>query len=56
MAEYTHPESLVDIDWVAQHGTDPRVRLIEVNVDSSVYGHGISNTLEERHLCKKAYI
>jgi len=40
MAEYAHPESLVTTDWVAQHGRDPNVRLIEVDVDTSAYEQG----------------
>ena len=34
---YIHPEVLVDADWVQAHLNDPRVRLIEVDVDSSAY-------------------
>jgi thiosulfate/3-mercaptopyruvate sulfurtransferase len=37
---YTHPELLVDADWVQAHLRDPRVRLIEVDVDSSAYDQG----------------
>ena len=33
MAEYVHPESLVSTDWVAEHGNDANVRLVEVDVD-----------------------
>ena len=40
MAEYAHPESLVTTDWVARHGRDPNVRLIEVDVDTSAYEQG----------------
>jgi thiosulfate/3-mercaptopyruvate sulfurtransferase len=40
MAEYAHPESLVDTQWVADHGNDPNVRLVEVDVDTSAYGQG----------------
>ena len=40
MAEYAHPESLVSTEWVAQHGSDPNVRLIEVDVDTSAYEQG----------------
>ena len=40
MAEYAHPESLVSTDWVAQHGHDPNVRLVEVDVDTSAYEQG----------------
>ena len=37
---YAHPGSLVDSDWVARHGADPGVRLIEVDVDTSAYETG----------------
>jgi thiosulfate/3-mercaptopyruvate sulfurtransferase len=40
MAEYAHPESLVDTQWVADHGSDPNVRLVEVDVDTSAYEQG----------------
>ena len=37
---YTHPEVLVDADWVEAHVQDPKVRLIEVDVDTSAYEQG----------------
>src|SRR5579864_9488433 len=37
---YTHPEALVDADWVQAHLTDPTVRLIEVDVDTTAYEQG----------------
>ena len=40
MAEYARPESLVDTQWVADHGDDAIVRLVEVDVDTSVYEQG----------------
>jgi thiosulfate/3-mercaptopyruvate sulfurtransferase len=40
MAEYVHPESLVSTDWVAEHGSDANVRLVEVDVDTSAYEQG----------------
>ena len=40
MAEYAHPESLVTTDWVAEHGGDANVRLVEVDVDTSAYEQG----------------
>ena len=40
MAEYAHPESLVSTEWVAEHGTDANVRLVEVDVDTSAYDQG----------------
>ena len=40
MAEYAHPESLVSTDWVAEHGSDANVRLVEVDVDTEAYEKG----------------
>ncbi len=40
MADYAHPESLVSTDWVAEHGSDASVRLVEVDVDTSAYEQG----------------
>jgi len=40
MADYAHPESLVSTDWVADHGSDADVRLVEVDVDTSAYDSG----------------
>ncbi|MGH9739884.1 MAG: sulfurtransferase [Candidatus Acidiferrales bacterium] len=40
MSEYAHPEVLVSTEWVAEHGKDPKVRLIEVDVDTSAYDQG----------------
>ena len=40
MSEYAHPEVLVSTDWVAQHQNDPKVRIVEVDVDTSAYGEG----------------
>ncbi|MDE3110722.1 MAG: sulfurtransferase [Acidobacteriota bacterium] len=40
MSEYAHPEVLVTTEWVAEHGKDPNVRLIEVDVDTSAYDQG----------------
>ena len=37
---YTHPEVLVDADWVEAHLHDPQVRLIEVDVDTTAYEQG----------------
>jgi thiosulfate/3-mercaptopyruvate sulfurtransferase len=37
MADYAHPETLVSTDWVAQHLTDPKVRIVEVDVDTKAY-------------------
>ena len=40
MAEYVHPESVVDMAWVAEHGSGASVRLVEVDVDTSAYEQG----------------
>ena len=40
MADYSHPESLVNTQWVADHGSDANVRLVEVDVDTSAYEQG----------------
>ena len=40
MAEYAHPEVLVSTQWVADHLNDPKVRLVEVDVDTSAYDQG----------------
>ncbi|HEU5227827.1 MAG TPA: sulfurtransferase [Ktedonobacteraceae bacterium] len=37
---YRHPEVLVDADWVLSHLHDPKVRLIEVDVDTKAYEQG----------------
>ena len=40
MADYKHPEVLVTTEWVATHTDDPKVRLVEVDVDTSAYEKG----------------
>jgi thiosulfate/3-mercaptopyruvate sulfurtransferase len=40
MAEYAHPEMLVDTAWVAAHKEDPQIRLVEVDVDTNSYEQG----------------
>jgi thiosulfate/3-mercaptopyruvate sulfurtransferase len=37
---YAHPENLVTTEWVAQHGKDPDVRVIESNEDPLLYSTG----------------
>jgi thiosulfate/3-mercaptopyruvate sulfurtransferase len=37
---YAKPEVLVDTEWLAQHASDPKVRLIEVDVDTTSYDSG----------------
>ena len=40
MAEYAHPETLVDTSWVADHLNDANVRLIEADEDVLLYEVG----------------
>lgn len=40
MAEYKHPEVLVSTTWAAEHLQDPKVRFVEVDVDTSAYDQG----------------
>ena len=40
MADYAHPEMLVDTAWVEEHGNDPGVRVVEVDVDTDGYDEG----------------
>ncbi len=40
MAEYARPEVLAETQWVADHMTDPKVRLIEVSVDQAAFDQG----------------
>ncbi len=40
MANYAHPEVLVNTDWVAKHAIDPNVRVVEVDVDTKAYDEG----------------
>ncbi len=35
MAEYAHPEVLVSTQWVVDHLSDPKIRLVEVDVDTT---------------------
>jgi thiosulfate/3-mercaptopyruvate sulfurtransferase len=37
---YAHPESLVSTDWVAEHLNEPKVRIVEVDVDTAAYDKG----------------
>jgi thiosulfate/3-mercaptopyruvate sulfurtransferase len=39
-SQYVHPEVLVDTEWVAAHLSDPGVRLVEVDVDTTSYDSG----------------
>jgi thiosulfate/3-mercaptopyruvate sulfurtransferase len=40
MAEYKHPEVLVSTEWVAEHLNDPKIRLVEIDVDTTAYDQG----------------
>ena len=40
MADYAHPDSLVSTQWVAEHGSNANVRLVEVDVDTTAYEQG----------------
>lgn len=37
VTEYAKPDVLVTTDWVAQHGSDPGIVLVEVDVDTEAY-------------------
>jgi len=37
---YTHPEVLVDASWVLEHRNDPKIKLVEVDVDTNAYSEG----------------
>ena len=39
-SEYANQHALVSTEWVAEHLSDPAVRLIEVDVDTSAYDSG----------------
>jgi len=39
-AGYAHPEVLVDSQWVVDHLNDPKVKIVEVDVDTSAYDTG----------------
>ena len=43
MTGYAHPEALVETDWLAEHATDPNVRVFEVDVDTTAYDQGHVN-------------
>ncbi len=40
MAQYAHPEVLVETDWVAEHLNDPGVRIVESDEDVLLYDVG----------------
>jgi thiosulfate/3-mercaptopyruvate sulfurtransferase len=37
MSDYAHPEVLVSTQWPAEHLADPKVRIVEVDVDMAAY-------------------
>jgi thiosulfate/3-mercaptopyruvate sulfurtransferase len=39
-AAYAHPDVLVSADWVDSHKTDPNVRVVEVDVNTTAYNQG----------------
>jgi len=40
MADYAKPDVLVSTDWVAQNTNNPKVRIVEVDVDTKGYDEG----------------
>src|SRR3954469_16133784 len=40
MAEYAHPDALVESDWLADRLDDPAIRVIEVDEDTTAYEKG----------------
>ncbi len=40
MAEYVHPEVLISTDWVSQHTSDPKVKIVESDEDVLLYDVG----------------
>jgi thiosulfate/3-mercaptopyruvate sulfurtransferase len=40
MSNYTHPETLVDIAWAKAHLNDPKIKFVEIDVDTSSYESG----------------
>jgi thiosulfate/3-mercaptopyruvate sulfurtransferase len=40
MTEYAHPEVLVTTQWVADNLNNPKIRLVEVDVDTAAYDQG----------------
>jgi thiosulfate/3-mercaptopyruvate sulfurtransferase len=40
MAQYAHPEVLVETDWLAGKLSDPSIRVVEVDVDTAAYDLG----------------
>lgn len=40
LAEYTLPNVVVTTEWVANHLTDPEIRIVESNEDTLLYSSG----------------
>jgi thiosulfate/3-mercaptopyruvate sulfurtransferase len=40
MADYANPEALVSTAWVVEHLNDPKIKLVEVDVDTTSYEKG----------------
>src|SRR4051794_10826664 len=40
MSDYANPDMLVSTNWVADHLSDPKVKVIEVDVDTTSYDKG----------------
>lgn len=40
MSDYARPDSLVSTDWVAENMSNPKVRCVEVDVDTAAYDTG----------------
>jgi thiosulfate/3-mercaptopyruvate sulfurtransferase len=40
MADYAHPDMLVSTEWVEQHKNDMKVKVVEVDVDTTAYNEG----------------
>ncbi|MEX0991805.1 MAG: sulfurtransferase [Actinomycetota bacterium] len=40
MSEYANPDALVETDWLAEHLDDPKVRVIDVDEDTTAYETG----------------
>jgi hypothetical protein len=40
MPDYAHPDVLVSTSWVAEHLTDPSVRIVESDEDRALYTQG----------------
>jgi thiosulfate/3-mercaptopyruvate sulfurtransferase len=38
--DYAHPEVLVETQWAADHASDPKVKIVEVDVDTAAYDTG----------------